>query len=553
MLRHLTITHYALIEHLDMDWETGFSVITGETGAGKSIILGALNLLLGGRSDAKTIQTGQKKCTVEALFNVRKLQLQNWFNEANIDYDEDECIIRREVSVTGKSRAFINDSPVAVSTLKELGSKLIDIHSQHQNLLIQNENFWINVLDTIAQNHDTLAEYQTQYRTCKSVEHQLEQLQLKAQKGREELDYKNFILDQINEASLSADEQTILEEELKVLSHAEEIKLSLSQAHGLLQTDEMSISEQIRQACNVLHSVSRNFEEASTLIQRLESVNIELNDIEAELSQHAENIECDPNRLSYIEERLNTIYGLEQKHHVNSVEELLTIAQNLQCEINQYSSIDNDIDDLQKKLDELQKLLNAQAAILTDKRQKAAEQIIQELSVVLQELGMPNVHIEIERTPRVHLDSSGNDNIVFLFSANKNYPPQDVSKIASGGEIARLMLALKSIIAKRTCLPTILFDEIDTGVSGAMAQKMAQVMKQISNDCQVICITHLPQIASIGDHQFKVYKEDRENTTYSHIIPLDKEQRIKEIAHMLSGDLMSEAAYNNAKDLLAYN
>ena len=553
MLQHITISHYALIEHLDIDWESGFSVITGETGAGKSIILGALNLLLGGRSDTRIIQTGHKKCIVEAIFNIKNQNLRNWFKDADIEYDEKECIIRREVSCTGKSRAFINDTPVAVTLLKELGSKLIDIHSQHQNLLIQNENFLINILDILAHEPQLLSDYQNKYDICKEAESKLEQLKQQAVQGKEEIEYKQFLLSQLQEANLSEEEQEKFEEELNVLSHAEEIKQSLSNAYNILNTDNLSVNEQIKQASNTLNSISENFDEASTLISRLNSVSIELNDIETELSQKAEAIDCDPERLIYVEDRLNTIYGLEQKHHVDSIHELLIIANDLLNQINRYDSIDNDIEQLEKEVIILQSDRNLLADQLTQVRIKASTQAVKELTEALKNLGMPNICIEIQITPRNVMDKSGNDNVIFLFSANKNVPPQDVSKIASGGEIARLMLTIKSIIAKRINLPTIIFDEIDTGVSGTMAQRMAQVMQQISKTCQVICITHLPQIASLGKNQFKVYKEDKEDSTYSHIIPLTKEQRIEEIAHMLSGEIITEAAYNNAKELLLNN
>lgn len=552
MLQHLTISHYALIENLDIDWESGFSVITGETGAGKSIILGALNLLLGGRSDTKMIQNGYKKCVVEAVFNIENLDLETWFTQQDIEFDEQECLVRREVSLNGKSRAFINDTPVSITILKEFAILCIDIHSQHQNLLIQNENFLINILDLIANEKELLSTYQQEYFTLKEKEKTLIQLQSNAETCKKELDYNSYLLSEIENINISEDEEIPLEEEQRILSHAEDIKQSLLNTCNLLNTEDFSILERIKQAYNTLNSIDQHFELAKTLSTRLRSIYIDLNDIEEELSQKAESVECNPERLSYIDSRLNTIYELEQKHHVNTTRDLLAIAYELKRKIEQYSSLDDTVDELKKEIQVLKNNCNALTLQLTQSRINSSKIIIKEITNILKDLGMPNIRINIEISPRTYLDKFGADVVTFLFSANKNIPPTDVRKIASGGEIARLMLALKAIIAKRIKLPTIIFDEIDTGVSGAIAQKMAQVMKEVSKYCQVICITHLPQIASLGQHQFKVYKEDKNNATYSYIKPLTEEERISEIAHMLSGDMISDAAYNNAKELLSY-
>ncbi len=550
MLQHLTISHYALIESLDIDYQSGFTVITGETGAGKSIMLGALNLLLGGRADAKAIQVGEKKCLVEASFNVEGLNLQSFFEANDIDYDATDCIVRREVLQSGKSRAFINDTPVAVAKLKELGASLIDIHSQHQNLLIRNEHFLIQTLDVIAAQPSLLAHYQQAFATCREAEQLLRQLQERSEKGQNDQEYLQYQLTTLDEAQLQPNEQTVLEAEQHVLGHAEDIKQALYQAQQLLTNEEVCLSQNIRRAIDLLSGVSDNLPEAKDLADRLRSVRIELDDVESELQSHVERIEYDPARLAFIEERLSLIYSLEQKHHVDSVQDLLDLSEKLRTELNAIENVDADIERQAKEVERLRTQRNQKAALLTAARQKAAEAMQNELIAALQQLGMPNTQLQIQITPRTEPDVSGADKVSFLFSANKNVPMQDVSAIASGGEIARLMLALKALIARRTKLPTLVFDEIDTGVSGTMAERMAQVMLGISASCQVLCITHLPQIAALGTSHFKVYKDDNEETTRSHIIPLTTNQRIEEIAHMLSGTQLTEAAINNAKALL---
>lgn len=551
MLHHLTISHYALIEHLDIDFNSGFTVITGQTGAGKSIMLGALNLLLGGRADAKSIQSGEKKCTVEASFNIENLGLESFFARNDIDFDATDCIIRREVLQSGKSRAFINDTPVPAAKLKEIGASLIDIHSQHQNLLIRNEHFLIDTLDIIAAHPQAVSDYKCLYGQCKQAEQVLSQLQERSIKGRTDQEYLTFQLNQIDEAQLRPEEQDALENEQHLLAHAEDIKQAFYQAKGLLNTDEMSLSQNLRQAAETLEAISDNYPEATDLAERLRSVRIEVEDIEAEVESKAEYIEYDPQRLNYVEERLNIIYELEQKHNATTIADVLDIAEKLRLELDSIENIEEDIKKQQAEVERLRALRNKLAAQLSKERKAAAKIMEQELIKVLTTLGMPNARMEMQITPRTAPDVSGNDNVIFLFSANKNVPLQDVSAIASGGEIARMMLALKSLIAKRTNLPTIVFDEIDTGVSGTMAECMAQVMQGISANCQVICITHLPQIAARGAHHMLVYKEDSEGFTRSHIIPLTQAQRVEEIAHMLSGSELTDAAIDNAKALMA--
>lgn len=550
MLKHLTISHYALIEHLDIDIAAGFSVITGETGAGKSIMLGALNLLLGGRADAKAIQTGERKCMVEAVFSIEHAGLEPFFANNDIDFDPHECIVRREVMQSGKSRAFINDTPVTAAKLKEIGASLIDIHSQHQNLLIRNEHFLIDTLDTMAEQQDAVSAYQCLYGQCKHAETALQQLQERAAKGKSDEDFLRYQLTQLEEASLTDNEQEELESEQSVLGHAEEIKQGLYNAQNMLTSEEQSVSHALRSAEDALSAISDKYSQAQELAERLKSVRIEVDDVEAELESAVDQVEYDPERLSFIEDRLSLIYSLEKKHNVSSIAELTDITERLSNELNAIDNLDDDLERQTAEVERLKGLRNHAASLLTQARKKAALVMEKELTHALKELGMPNATMKMDITPRTEPDNTGADKVTFLFSANKNVPPQNVSDIASGGEIARLMLALKALIARRTALPTIVFDEIDTGVSGTMAESMAKVMKQIAETCQVLCITHLPQIAALGANHFKVYKEDSQDTTRSHIIPLNEKERIEEIAHMLSGAEITEAAIDNAKALL---
>lgn len=551
MLQHLTINHYALIEHLDIDFHTGFSVITGETGAGKSIMLGALNLLLGGRADAKSIQTGEKKCLVEASFAIKGIELEPFFTNNDIDYDEDECIIRREVLQSGKSRAFINDTPVTAAKLKEIGVYLLDIHSQHQNLFLRDEHFLINTLDTIAGNADIVEQYKDIFKKHKDAKRELTELKAKAEQTKRDEDWLQFQLEKLENANLQSNEQETLEEEQNVLEHAEEIKQSFFQAAGFLSSEETSVAQIVRHAQDTLLPIL-SFGGAEQFAERLNSVQIELEDIEAELTSSAERIDYDAARLDFVRERLNDIYELEQKFGAKTVDELLAIIDDLRKKLNFIENIDEEVAKQANIVNELNAKQSKLAAQLTRSRIKAARAFERDMLNMLQNLGMPNTVIEFKLTERSTPDISGFDNVVLLFSANKNGELQNINNVASGGEIARLMLSLKAIISKKKQLPTIIFDEIDTGVSGSMAERMAVVMKGMAETCQVLCITHLPQIAALGAHHYKVYKEDTENSTVSHIIPLEPEERITEIAHMLSGEQLTDAAIDNAKSLL-YN
>lgn len=553
MLTHLYISNYALIEELDIDFHDGFSVITGETGAGKSIILGALGLLLGKRADAQAIKNGEKKCSIEASFDIRALNLKSFFANNDIDNDDTECILRREVINTGKSRAFINDTPVSLTQLKELGTYLIDIHSQHQNLLMNQEDFLLDIVDTIAGNQSLRETYLHTFEAWKRAQTLLLELQARAEKDQANQDYLKFQIQQFQEANLSEGEQEELEQEDSTLNHAEDIKQALFAACAPLVSEEFRLLEELKNGVQKLESISAVYPQAQEMAERLNSAYIELEDLSSELEKVQMEIEFDPIRQNFVEERLNTIYSLEQKHKVSTIAELLQIYDDLQERLNEIENIDETVKEKEKEVEQQLGALAKSAKALTKSRETAAKTIAKSLIEQLQTLGMPHVKLEFSLTPKSSFDRNGSDTISLLFSANKNRPLQDVAAIASGGEIARLMLSLKALIAKSKALPTIIFDEIDTGVSGTMAEKMALTMQQIADNCQVLCITHLPQIAALGAHHYRVYKVEDDDKTTSHISLLSQEERIKEIANMLTGSEMTEAAINNAKSLLRIN
>jgi DNA repair protein RecN (Recombination protein N) len=551
MLQSIHIQNYALIESLDIDFHSGFSVITGETGAGKSIILGAIGLLVGQRADSKAIKTGASKCVVEAHFNISTYQLEDFFNENDLEYDGEECILRREVHASGKSRAFINDTPASLVQMKALGEKLIDVHSQHQNLLLNHEDFQLNVLDILANSREALQTYKSLYNSYKQTVRELNTLIEEAEKNRQDEEYIRFQVQQLEDAHLQAGEQEELEQELEMLTHAEDIKSSLFKVNQLMDEGEMNLVSLSKEAMQVLQSISRVYAPASEWSNRLESCYLELKDMAHEIAYASDEIEFNPTRLDYVNERLNLIYTLQQKHQLSSVEELLELAGKLNEKLDAITSSDDHIQELTQKKDLLYQQVLSQAEILTRMRTEASKEIEAQMQAYLIPLGMPNVRFAVELSPRKEPDASGMDNVSFLFSANKNGTLQQVASIASGGEIARVMLSLKAMIAGAVKLPTIIFDEIDTGVSGSIAEKMALIMQEMGQaDRQVISITHLPQIAARGAHHYKVYKEDTEVGTNSHIRILNEEERINEIAHMLSGATLTEAALNNAKALL---
>ena len=540
-----------MIESLDIDFHAGFSVITGETGAGKSIILGAIGLLVGQRADSKAIKTGASKCVVEAHFNISTYRLEEFFNENDLEYDGEVCILRREVHASGKSRAFINDTPASLAQMKALGEKLIDVHSQHQNLLLNHEDFQLNVLDILASSYEALQAYKSLYTSYKQTSRELAQLIVESEKNRQDEEYIRFQVKQLDDAQLQAGEQEEFEQEAETLTHAEDIKSSLYKVNQLMDEGEMNLVSLAKEGMQVLQSISKVYTPASEWSNRLESCYLELKDMAHEIANASDEVEFNPTRLDYVNERLNLIYTLQKKHQLSSVEELLALADNLREKLDAITSSDDHIQELTKKKDLLYQQVLSQAEVLTRLRTGASKEIESQMQAYLIPLGMPNVRFAVELSPRKEPDASGMDNVSFLFSANKNGTLQQVASIASGGEIARVMLSLKAMIAGAVKLPTIIFDEIDTGVSGSIAEKMALIMQEMGQaDRQVISITHLPQIAARGAQHYKVYKEDTEVGTNSHIRILNEEERINEIAHMLSGATLTEAALNNAKALL---
>lgn len=554
MLQSIHIQNYALIDRLDIDFTSGFSVITGETGAGKSIILGAIGLLLGQRADVKAIKNGASKCVVEAKFRIATYDMEAFFEENDIEYEPEECIIRRELSANGKSRAFINDTPASLAQMKVLGERLIDVHSQHQNLLLNKEGFQLNILDILAQDDKQLADYHCLYTTYKQVSRELEEFIAQAEKSRQDEDYIRFQLEQLEDADLKEGEQTSLEQEAETLSHAEDIKARLYKAGQLIDGDESGGLSLVKEAMQTLQSVSRVYTPAQEWGERLNSCYIELKDISREISGAQEEIEFNPARLDFVNERLNLIYNLQQKHRVDSVEALIELTDKYRNQLNTITSFDETIVKLNKRKEDLYAQVLAQAAVLTECRSRSARQIEEQMQALLIPLGMPNVRFAVEMTTRKEPDAKGMDSVTFLFSANKNGTLQNVASIASGGEIARVMLSLKAMIAGAVKLPTIIFDEIDIGVSGSIAEKMALIMQDMGKqNRQVISITHLPQIAARGIAHYKVYKEDTETGTNSHIRLLTREERVREIANMLSGSTLTEAALNNARALLGFN
>ena len=554
MIKSLHIEHYALIDQLDISLHSGFSVITGETGAGKSIILGAIGLLLGERADTKTIKAGEKRCMIEATFDLSdKLVDEEFFVQHDLDFDGSQCIIRRELTAEGKSRAFINDTPVNLSLLKEMGNQLIDIHSQHQNLLLGKENFQLNLLDILARDTDEMKDYYNRYSHMVTISQQLQELKEQALQSRDKEEYMRFQAQQLAEASLVEGEQEELEVEQEMLSHAEDIKKNLYMAQQCLAADEdANTLERVKQSVAALQNASHVYGKVEDLTRRLDSCYIELKDIADEIAQNADEVEYDPQRLEQVEERLDTLYSLQKKHHVDSVAELIELQKELERELALIDHSDEHIAELEQSLSQAKEAVMDQAKKLTEMRQAAKQVLEQDIVNRLVALGMPNVTFDVNLTQMAEPGWSGMDKVEFRFSANKNVPTQPLSQIASGGEIARVMLSLKALIASAAKLPTIIFDEIDTGVSGKIAEQMALMMQGMSRQgCQVISITHLPQIAALGQHHYKVYKEEGDDTTLTHIIELDATQRIEEVAHMLSGSTLTEAALNNARELLS--
>ncbi len=557
MIKSLHIENYALISQLDIDLHGGFSVITGETGAGKSIILGAIGLLKGQRAETRSIKNGAKRCVVEAVFDVSKYDIQSFFDSNDLDFDGVECVVRRELTSAGKSRAFINDTPVSAGLLKDLGDRLLDVHSQHQNLLLNQEGFQIQVLDLLAGNSELQGRYRESYRQYREAERLLEEAIATSKRNRDDEDYWRFQYEQLADARLESEtEQEELEQECELLEHSEEIRHELYVAQSMIAGEDEAGSENVlsllKRAISSLQSISDKYPGAGALTDRIDSCYIELKDIADEMESGKDSVECNPIRLQTVQERLNQIYSLEHKHNVDSIAELIAIRQDYYDKLDAVDNSEEHINALRKAKEKAYGEASALAKELSVRRSDAAREVEARMVSLLQELGMPNVRFQIELThDAASLTSSGGDHVAYLFSANKNGALQDVSKVASGGEIARVMLSLKSLIASAVKLPTIIFDEIDTGVSGRIAEKMAQIMSGMGEGGrQVISITHLPQIAALGSSHYKVYKEDDDDATHTHIVELSQEERVEEIAHMLSGSELTDAALQNARTLL---
>ena len=550
MLKQLYIQNFTLIDELDIAFHPGFSVITGETGAGKSIILGAIGLLLGNRADVKAIKSGKSKCVVEAHFDLSRYDMQAFFRDHDIDEDADDCIIRREINSNGKSRAFINDTPVPLTVMRDLGEQLVDIHSQHQNLLLNKEDFQLNVIDIIADDKKQLADYQSAYAAYNEAEKRLQSLQEEIARNKENEEFMRFQEKELDEAALVEDEQAEKEKELETLNHAEEIKTGLYEADHAFNEDEEGIVEKLKDVSSALSRIETVYPDIKDINRRIDSSYIELKDIAQDISDRLENFDFDTQRQEMITERLDLIYSLERKFHTESVKELIEIRDHLKEQLQHIDHGDEELAERQADVDQKRKACEEKSTRLTAIRQKAATKIEKEMRQRLIPLGIPNVRFEIQVTSKP-LSPNGCDKVCFLFSANKSTPVQPVSQVASGGEIARVMLSLKAMISGAVKLPTIIFDEIDTGVSGRVAEQMAQIMQEMGNhDRQVISITHLPQIAALGTTHYKVSKEETPTGTISRMVMLTPEQRIQEIAQMLSGSNISEAAIQNAKTLL---
>ncbi len=552
MLKRLYIKNFTLIDQLDIEFQSGFSVITGETGAGKSIILGAIGLLLGQRADSKSVKQGTERCVVEAHFDLSCHQLQPFFEQNDIDYDADDCIVRRELTAAGKSRAFVNDTPVALSLLKELGEQLIDIHSQHQNLLLGKQDFQTEVVDIIAKNQTLLADYTTHFDQLREKRRELEELEERIRQSRQNQDFIQFQYKELLDAQLQEGEQEQLEQQHDMMAHSEDIKTALFTASNNLSAEESGIVPQLRQTLNTLQSIGNVLPEAAQWAERIESTYIDIKDLAQDVESRLADIDFDPAALEQTEKRLDTLYTLQKKHHVETVEELIALRDQYGTQLQDMEDGDGALDDLRTEIDALNRQCEQLAAQLTQRRQEAAATIAKQMHERLTALGMPSLRFQVNISPTT-LRRDGHDEIAFLFSANTSSPLQPISHVASGGEIARIMLSLKAMISGAVKLPTIIFDEIDTGVSGKIAERMAEIMKEMgANDRQVISITHLPQIAALGTAHYRVSKQEGAQGTVSRMQRLNDEERVAEIAQMLSGSDVSEAAMANARQLLKH-
>ena len=552
MLTHISIRNYALIERVEVDFISGFSVITGETGHGKSVFLGAISMLLGQRSDVKAIREGAEKCVIEGCFDISGFGLKPFFEENEMDYD-DECIVRRELSANGRSRAFVNDTPVGVAQLKELGAKLIDIHSQHQNLLIADKNYQLSVLDTLAGDKALLDAYGAEYNAYMSLAREIEHMKSELDKSRRDEEWLRFQLNELESASLKEGELEELEQEVQELSHAEDIQAALYGACNAIDGDERgSLLVALRDASAALARVASHYSAASEFSERLESNYIELKDCCSEMMQRAERVQFAPDRLDFVERRIALIYDLQKKHRVATEGELIALYNDIATRLERISCGDDDIKDAEKRLASLRSRLTTMATELTEKRKQSAERLKKDITAILVNLGMPVIRFEVDFVKANDFTSHGVDNVNFLFSANSSSAPQPLSDVASGGEMSRVMLALKSLIASETNQPTLIFDEVDTGVSGVIAERMGRLMQQMgSANRQVLSITHLPQVAALGANHYKVYKEETEKGTVTNMVKLEQQERVREIAQMMSGEMLTDAALENASLLLS--
>ena len=550
MLKHLYIKNFTLIDTLDIELHPGFSVITGETGAGKSIILGAIALLLGQRADSKAIKQGADKCVIEAHFDLSRYGMDAFFTANDIEQDADDTIIRRELTSAGKSRAFINDTPVSLAMLKELGERLVDVHSQHQNLLLNKQDFQLSVVDILANDSEQLSLYRQHYADLQAAEKALAKLQEETERNRQNADFLQFQYNELASANLQAGELEELEAKSDTMTHSEDIKTALYTANEALEGEETGVVSSLHNAISALRGIDKVFPAATELAERMDSAYIELKDIAGEIGSHLEHVDFDPSELDAVNNRLDRLYNLQKKYHADTIDELIAQRERLKLQLDNIENSDEALQQLQQQVAEARSRCQEAAGTLTQLRTQAAKQIEQEMQQRLVPLGMPNVRFQISITQE-QLGRNGQDKVAFLFSANTSTPLQPVAQVASGGEIARVMLSLKAMISGAVKLPTIIFDEIDTGVSGKIAEKMAEIMQEMGQrERQVISITHLPQIAALGTAHYKVSKEETAQGTTSRMTELSPEERIREIAQMLSGSDISEAAIQNAKQLL---
>ena len=551
MLKHISIRNFALIERVEVDFSTGFSVITGETGHGKSVFLGAISVLLGQRSDAKSIREGADRCVIEGCFDISGFAMQEWFGENDLDYDN-ECIVRREVAASGRSRAFVNDTPVSVAQLKELGARLMDIHSQHQNLLLGDRNYQLRVLDTLSGNKSLLDGYTERYEDYRSLNSELKKLKETLESSRRDEEWLRFQLDELEAAKLTDGELESLEQEMSELSHSEEIQAALYGACSGIDGEGNSLVQALRESANALSRISSHYSAAGELAERLENCYIELKDCCSEMEQRAGRVQYSPDRLEYVERRLAMIYDLQKKHRVESVSALLALAADFAERLERIECGDDDVKALERRIGALEKELARLAGEITDVRKASAQRLQTEMVASLVNLGMPMIRFEVNFAATDGFTPMGCDVITFLFSANSSSTLQPLSDVASGGEMARVMLALKSLVASSTCQPTLIFDEVDTGVSGVLAERMGRMMQQMGcANRQVLSITHLPQVAALGSRHYKVHKEETVNGTVTDIVELKQQERVREIAQMMSGEVLTDAAINAANLMLA--